>query len=80
MQQPMAVAEVLVGQAYPFRSEQKRYVARRKSFSNETRAGTKKSERLLQDTIAHRSCSDNERAIRDSSGDGFVFFRILEQF
>jgi hypothetical protein len=68
-EQPMAVAEVFVGEAALFRTKQEGDTACRKALADETRALFKALDRVLQFARADRCGSDDERAVSNSFGD-----------
>jgi hypothetical protein len=78
-EQPVAMAEVFVGEAALFRAEQEGDMACRKALANEARALFEAFDPVLQFARADGGGSDDERAVCNSFGETLVFFSAREQ-
>ena len=78
-QEPMAVAEVFVGEAALLRTKEEPDGAGRKAFADERSGLLKAPDRVPQLTKADGRGSDDERAVRNGFGQGVELFGAGEQ-
>ncbi len=77
-QKPMAVAEVVIGQSDFLRTEQERDASSLQMLTQFRSGLIEATQGMLQFAIASRGRTNNQRAVGDGSGHGFVFFGVLE--
>ena len=79
MQQPMAMAQVLVGKAALLGAKQERNRSGSQALANEASAVIQPPQRMLQPTVAPRGSPDYQRAVGHCFADARVFFRAAQQ-
>jgi hypothetical protein len=79
VEQPVAVAEIVIGKAAFFRAEQKSDAARGEAFADEARGESEGFRRVRQIAAQLRGGADDESAIGDGFADGFELFSAGEK-
>jgi hypothetical protein len=75
----VAVAEVFVGEADFFRTEEKSDASGEEFAADEADSGLEAAKRMLQGAAADGGGADHERAIGDGIGDALEFFGVGEK-
>jgi len=77
--EPMAMAQIFIGEAALFRTEQKGDMAGGETLAEKSGGLIEAANRVLQPSRANGGGSDNERAILDGFGDGLEFRGLPKQ-